>query len=211
MGLLYIRFIFKATKSAKYFKRKQIFLVSCVRIIDRYYEWRKCMNGQERRSAIIEYIKESEFPVSGTKLAEVFEVSRQVIVQDVALIRASGYEITSTNRGYVLSESVTVSRIFDVNHTDDQLEDELYAVVDMGGKVVNVMVEHGVYGKMEAELNISSRLHVKTFLDDIKSGKSSPLMNITSNDHAHLVEAENEEILNLIESKLKELGILREV
>lgn len=169
------------------------------------------MNGQERRSAIVEYIRKSERPVSGTKLADVFSVSRQVIVQDVALIRAGGYDITSTNRGYVLNEVVTVGRVFYVNHTDEQLEAEMCAVVDMGGKVVNVMVDHSVYGKMEAELNVSSRLHVKTFMDDIKSGKSSPLKNITSDDHAHLIEAESEEILNLIEDKFKEIGILREV
>lgn len=169
------------------------------------------MNGQERRRLIVEYIRKSEKPVSGTKLAEIFSVSRQVIVQDVALIRAGGYEITSTNRGYILVDSATAGRIFYVNHTDDELEEELCAVVDMGGKVVNVMVDHSVYGKMEAELNVSSRLHVKTFMDDIKSGKSSPLKNITSDDHAHYIEAESEEILDLIERRFRELGILREV
>ena len=211
MGLLYIRLILKATKYPKYFQRKQIFLDSCVKIRNRYNERSEDMNGQERRSAIVEYIRKSERPVSGTKLADVFSVSRQVIVQDVALIRAGGYDITSTNRGYVLNEVVTVGRVFYVNHTDEQLEAEMCAVVDMGGKVVNVMVDHSVYGKMEAELNVSSRLHVKTFMDDIKSGKSSPLKNITSDDHAHLIEAESEEILNLIEDKFKEIGILREV
>ena len=211
MGLLYIRFIFKATKYAKYFQRKQIFLVSCVKIKNRYIEWSEGMNGQERRNAIIEYIKKSETPVSGTKLAEIFSVSRQVIVQDVALIRAGGYDITSTNRGYVLKESATVGRIFYVNHTDDELEAELCAVVDMGGKVVNVMVEHDVYGKMEADLNVASRLHVKTFMDDIRSGQSSPLKNITSDDHAHYIEAESEEILDLIEKKFSEMNILRSV
>lgn len=211
MGLLYIRFIFKATKYAKYFQRKQIFLASCVKIKNRYIEWSEGMNGQERRKAIVEYIKKSDTPVSGTKLAEIFSVSRQVIVQDVALIRAGGYDITSTNRGYVLKESVTVGRVFYVNHTDDELEAELCAVVDMGGKVVNVMVEHGVYGKMEADLNVSSRLHVKTFMDDIRSGQSSPLKNITSDDHAHYIEAESEEILDLIEKRFREMNILRSV
>ena len=169
------------------------------------------MNGQERRTAIVEYIKKSELPVSGAKLADVFSVSRQVIVQDIALIRAGGYDITSTNRGYVLKEGAAVGRIFYVNHTDEQLEEELCAVVDMGAKVVNVMVDHSVYGKMEADLNVSSRLHVKTFMADIKSGKSSPLKNITSDDHAHLIEAENEEILDMIERKFNEMGILRKV
>ena len=169
------------------------------------------MNGQERRIEIVEYIRNSEVPVSGTKLAEVFNVSRQVIVQDIALIRAGGDEVLSTNRGYVLNEPVAVRRVFFVNHTDEELETELCTVVDMGGKVINVMVEHGVYGKMEAELNISSRRQVKSFMDDMECGKSSPLKNITSDDHAHLIEAENEEILELIEERFKELGFLRGV
>lgn len=167
------------------------------------------MNGQKRREAIVEYIKKSSIPVSGTKLAETFDVSRQVIVQDIALIRAGGYEITSTNRGYVLKEDTAVRRTFYVNHTDEQLFDELCAVVDMGGKVINVMVEHKVYGKMEADLNISSRRNVNVFMEEIQSGKSSPLKNITSDDHAHIIEAESEEILDLIEDKFREMEILR--
>ena len=170
--------------------------------------WGGHMNGQERRSAIVEYIRNSQSPVSGTKLAEVFHVSRQVIVQDIALIRAGGYEVMSTNRGYILNEPLAVRRTFFVNHTDADLETELCTVVDMGGKVVNVMVEHDVYGKMEAELNVSSRRHVQAFMDDMICGKSSPLKNITSDNHAHVIEAESEEILDLIEAKFKELGFL---
>ncbi len=125
------------------------------------------------------------------------------------MIRAGGHEITSTNRGYVLKEEPAVRRTFYVNHSDEALFDELVAVVDMGGKVINVMVEHKVYGKMEADLNIASRRQVNVFMSEIQSGQSSPLKNITSNDHAHIVEAESEEILNLIEEKFREMGILR--
>lgn len=166
------------------------------------------MNGHERRRKIIEMIEHSEQPLSGKALADFFEVSRQVIVQDVALIRANGVDIISTNRGYVIHTSKVASRDFFVNHTDEQLEAELCMIVDMGGKVVNVTVEHKIYGKIEAELNISSRRHVQDFVADLKSGKSSPLKNITSNDHAHLVEAESEAVLNIIEAKLEEMGIL---
>ena len=166
------------------------------------------MNGHERRRKIIEMIEESGTPLSGKALADFFEVSRQVIVQDVALIRANGVDIISTNRGYVIHTSKVASRVFLVNHTDEQLEAELCMIVDMGGKVVNVTVEHKIYGKIEAELNISSRRHVQDFVADLKSGKSSPLKNITSNDHAHLVEAESEAVLNIIEAKLEEMGIL---
>lgn len=166
------------------------------------------MNGMERRVKIIEYVGASAEPVSGKQLADLLDVSRQVIVQDIALIRANGCEIMSTNRGYVLHAPKTVSRVFYVNHTDEELEDELCMMVDMGGKVVNVMVDHKVYGKLEAELNITSRRKVQEFVEDMRNGKSSPLKNITSNDHAHLVEAEDEKVLDMIEQKLKEMGIL---
>ena len=166
------------------------------------------MNGTERREKIVAYIRGSKEPVSGQKLAQIFEVSRQVIVQDMALIRANGIDILSTHRGYVLDEPKRVSRVFYVNHTDEQLEDELCMIVDMGGKVINVMVDHKVYGKLEAELQITSRHKVYEFVESMKSGSSSPLKNLTSNLHAHLVEAENEKVLDIIEERLQEMGIL---
>ena len=96
------------------------------------------MHGSERREQIIRQIQESKAPVSGTKLASLYSVSRQVIVQDIALIRAAGYEIISTNRGYILNQPKTVCRIFKVQHTDEQLEEELNTIVDLGGCVDNV-------------------------------------------------------------------------
>lgn len=166
------------------------------------------MTGSDRREKIIRQIEQSKVPVSGKKLAELYEVSRQVIVQDIALIRAAGYEILSTNRGYVLHTEKTARRVFKVKHTDEQLEEELYAIVDLGGCVENVMVNHRVYGHMEAELKISSRRKAAEFIEDIKSGKSSPLKNITSDYHYHSVRADSEEILDLIESALEEKGFL---
>ncbi|TCS77572.1 hypothetical protein EDD59_11655 [Muricomes intestini] len=166
------------------------------------------MTGSKRRDAIINQIKGSTVPVSGRALAKEYEVSRQVIVQDIALIRASGYDIISTNRGYVLHTPHVAYRIFKVHHTDEELEQELCSIVDLGGSVVNVIVNHRVYGHLEAELNINSRRKVMEFLEDIKNGKSSPLKNITSNYHYHRVEAENEETLDMIEEMLRRKGYL---
>lgn len=168
------------------------------------------MTGAERRNHIIEKIKSSDKPVSGKALALECEVSRQVIVQDIALIRAAGYEVLSTNRGYILTEPMSVSRIFKVNHTDEQLEDELCAIVDLGGNVVNTMVNHRVYGHMEARLGVNSRRKIAEFMDDIRNGKSSPLKNITSGYHYHKIEADSEETLNLIEDALRKMEILVE-
>lgn len=166
------------------------------------------MTGEERRNAIIEQIKNSEKPVPGKALAAEYDVSRQVIVQDIALIRAAGHDITSTNKGYVIHEPISFSRVFKVKHTDEQVEEELFAIVDLGGCVKNVMVNHKIYGHMEAELHVSSRKKAMEFVQGIKSGKSCPLKNITSGYHYHLVEAESEEALDEIESVLKEKGFL---
>lgn len=168
------------------------------------------MTGTERRNAIVDEMRKSTVPVPGKSLAAKYDVSRQVIVQDIALIRASGHEIISTNRGYLLNEPSTVSRTFKVRHTDAQLEEELYAIVDLGGRVRNVMVNHRVYGHLEAELGVTSRLKAAEFMDDIKKGKSSPLKNITSDYHYHVVEADSEETLDMIEEMLREKGFLVE-
>lgn len=168
------------------------------------------MTGSERREALIARIRGSGGPVPGKSLAAEFDVSRQVIVQDIALIRAAGYDIISTNRGYIINEPSRVTRVFKVRHTDDQVEEELNSIVDLGGRVLNVMVNHRVYGHMEAELNITSRRRAAEFLADIRSGKSSPLKNITSGYHYHTVQADSEETLDLIGEMLREKGFLVE-
>lgn len=166
------------------------------------------MTGSERRSEIIRQMKQQATPISGQKLAATYGVSRQVIVQDIALIRAAGHDIIATNRGYLLNSPRSAVRIFKVHHTDAQLEEELCSIVDLGGCIRNVIVHHKVYGKMEAELNISSRKKAADFIESIRSGKSSPLKNITSDYHYHEVTAENEETLDMIELMLTEKGFL---
>lgn len=179
-------------------------LGSCVKINVEVID----MNGTDRRKKIIEYIRTSKTPISGTQLAEILGVSRQVIVQDMALIRANGCDIISTYKGYIFQKKENASRVFHVVHTDEELEQELCLMVDMGGNVVNVMVDHEMYGHIEAELQINSRRKIREFVEDMKNGKSSPLKNITSNKHAHLVEAEDEKVLDMIEEQLKEKGFL---
>ncbi len=168
------------------------------------------LSGSERRKKIVEQILNSNEPLSATKLAALYNVSRQVIVQDVALIRASNYDIIATNRGYMINSKPSVSRIFKVCHSDAQLEEELNAIVDLGGTVENVMVHHKTYGTLEVELGISSRRKVRIFLDSISNGKSKPLKNITSDYHYHSVLADSTSTLDAIETELKEKGFLIE-
>ena len=166
------------------------------------------MNGEERRKNILRILSTSDKPVAGVKLAEEFSVSRQVIVQDIALLRANGEDIFSTNRGYLIRKSREFTRVLKVIHTDDEVEEELSMIVDLGGMVKDVFVYHKVYGVVKAEMNIKSRMDIKNYMNEISSGKSSLLKNITSGYHYHTILAESEEILDLIQQEFKERGFL---
>jgi len=166
------------------------------------------MSGEERRNLILQTIIDSKTPVSGTALAGKFNVSRQVIVQDIALIRANGKNVVSTNRGYILDDTDALRRVFKVIHSDEETEDELNLFVDHGAKVIDVFVYHKVYGVVSAEMNIKSRMDVKKYMESLKSGSSSLLKNVTSGYHYHTVEAESVEILDEIQECLWEKGYL---
>lgn len=180
------------------------------------------MTGEERRSGLLDTIRTADAPMSGAELARKYQVSRQVIVQDMALLRAAHHEIYATPKGYVIlhtpsdsekdkkqAKQTVYSRKFKVSHTDEQIEDELNTIVDMGGKVIDVIVQHGVYGTIRANLPIQCRRHVQDFMEEIRSGKSKPLKNLTPGGvHYHNIEADSEETLNLIEQELKKKGYL---
>lgn len=166
------------------------------------------MTGTERREKIIQMLTGSETPIPGKTLAQTLNVSRQVIVQDMALLRAQEHTITSTNLGYQLLKPETVSRVFKVTHTDEQVADELNLIVDYGGAVEDVFIYHKVYGKVRADLHIRCRKDVEAFLQDLASGKSGLLKNVTSNYHYHTVTAPTEKLLDLIQQQLQEKGFL---
>lgn len=160
------------------------------------------MKAAERRKEIANFLMSETKPVSGGELSEKFDVSRQIIVQDISVMKAAGFDILSTHSGYIVQKSPLKERIFKVHHTTEQTEDELNTIVDLGGTVVDVFVWHKVYGKMTAQLNIFSRLHVKQFIEGVRSGKSTELMTITGGYHYHTVRAESEEILDQIGAAL---------
>jgi len=162
------------------------------------------MKAVERRKAIVNLLLSSTDAISGGKLSEEFGVSRQIIVQDITVLKGSGYDILSTHNGYIIQKSPLKERVFKVHHTTKQTEDELNTIVNLGGTVVDVFVWHKVYGKMVAPLNIFSPMHVKQFIEGVRSGKSTELMNITGGYHYHTVRAESEEILDKISKALEE-------
>ncbi len=133
---------------------------------------------EEREKKILEILRNSETLVSGTYLAEFFDVSRQVIVQDIAILKAKNIDIISTNRGYRLF-SKGIKKIIKVKHDDSEIRNELNAIVDLGASVEDVFVIHKTYGKIRVKLDIKSRRDVDLLVENINSKLSKPLKNLT--------------------------------
>lgn len=160
------------------------------------------MSGEERRQEILVQLNTSEEPISGGKLATYFQVSRQVIVQDIALLKVANHPIVSTCKGYLLNQERAKQRVFQVHHTHEQISDELNTIVDAGGRILDVFVQHEVYGTLRADLAIASRKAVGDFVSSVQDHNVNPLMHLTKQYHYHTVEADSEQILDQIEQAL---------
>lgn len=169
------------------------------------------MKAEERRKGIALFLLSEKKAVPGNALSKKFGVSRQIIVHDISLLKEQGYDIIATHSGYVIQGSPLCERVFRVRHTESETEGELDLIVGLGGTVADVYVEHEIYGRVEAALNISNQDQIREFMNNVRNGKSSELMNITGGYHYHTVRAETEEILDVIQKALTVRGyILRE-
>ena len=150
------------------------------------------MTAEERRAAILKQLNEASQPVSATVLAKSFGVSRQIIVGDVALLRAAGKDIAATPRGYTLTQEGTgLLRQIACCHTNLELETELNIIVDHGCTVLDVIVEHPVYGQLTGTLHLRSRYDVQQFLS--QAAGASPLSQLTKGIHLHTLSCPDEE------------------
>ena len=169
------------------------------------------LTGEERRKELIRVLEQSNKAVSGTDLAKQFEVSRQVIVQDIALLRATNKKILSTNKGYILfrdDEKTKAKRIVCVLHKDTDILKEFECIVDCGAKVLDVVVEHEIYGQVSADLLIQNRQDALSFVEQLRNYKSQTLSCLTDGVHYHTLEADSEAMLDSAEAALKEAGFL---
>lgn len=166
------------------------------------------MNRAERLEAIREILESAAAPVNGSFLAERFGVSRQAIVQDIALLRNQGLEIISTPAGYMLEKVKRLRKIVAVRHGKEDIFDELLAVVEAGGRVLDVMVDHPLYGEIRGSIGVASKEEVTRFVNMLESSGQEPLLSLTKGFHLHTIEADSEETLKKIEDALKKLGFL---
>ena len=170
------------------------------------------MNSQLRRTHILEYLAQADGPLSATALAHTLQVSRQIIVGDVALLRAGGARIDATPRGYLLGEAAAgyTGLVACCHSTTEGMRRELYAVVDQGGVAVDVIVENALYGEIRANLNVASRYDVDAFVCQAETSPASLLSSMTGGVHLHTIRCADEAAFRRIQAALAEAGVLYE-
>ena len=169
------------------------------------------MRAEERRQAIEDILRKSAQPVSAGTLAARFSVSRQIIVGDIALLRAAGADIAATPRGYVIQHSPEgLVRQVAVHHDAAGMEAELNAVVDYGCTVLDVIVEHPIYGQLTGPLQLSSRSDVAQFIARCAQSDARPLSDLTGGIHLHTLSCPSEAAFVRVQNALRELGVLLE-
>ena len=166
------------------------------------------MESKDRRDEILEHLKQAGHPVKGSELAKMFAVSRQVIVQDIALIRAKGISVVATPSGYMIQTPITTGVLKTIcckhGQSIEELETELELIISYGGKVLDVVVEHPIYGEIRAVLNINCLMDIKQFINQVKSQASKPLSLLTEGIHYHTIEVTDESMYESIINALNQ-------
>ncbi|HXX21005.1 MAG TPA: transcription repressor NadR [Candidatus Acidoferrum sp.] len=166
--------------------------------------------GDERRQEIVAWMRSHGGPIRGGELAKHFGVSRQCLVQDVAILRAAGEEIMATPQGYQLPKVDTHAHraVLACRHAPERTEEELQVLVDHGVRILDVIVEHPLYGELRGSLMLESRSDVQDFLDQVRSSRATLLSALTDGVHLHTVEASRREAISRAKAELRKRGIL---
>ena len=172
------------------------------------------MNSVERRASIKDRLAASDVPLKGAELATLYSVSRQIVVQDIAVLRAEGAEIVATPQGYLLLSGRvpgTLTKTLVARHIDfSTMEDELCLMVDHGARVLNVIVEHPLYGEITGSLMIFTRDDVTRFMEKMAESEGEPLSMLTGGVHLHTLEVPDERTWSSVVDALREKGYLLE-
>ena len=169
------------------------------------------MDAVQRRAALSDYLSQAAGPVSASVLAARFSVSRQIIVGDIALLRAGGLDIAATPRGYLLPRPTPgLTRQLACVHRPEDMGRELELMVDNGCTVLDVIVEHPIYGQLTGQLQISSRYDVGQFVQRCRRQEAAPLSQLTEGIHHHTVACPSQEAYDRVRESLSKLGFLLE-
>ena len=173
----------------------------------------KKMLGEQRRLEILNLLKNQGGPITGTDLAKYANVSRQVVVNDINLLKARNEPIVATSQGYLYMREQSASlfeRKIVCMHTEQETREEMYAIVDCGVMIKNVIVEHPIYGEITASLLVSNRVEVDAFLERLAQTKASLISTLTNGTHLHVIAASSETLLDKAEANLRAKGFLVE-
>jgi uncharacterized protein len=169
--------------------------------------------GEKRRQLILEWLQTESAPLTGGELAARTNVSRQVIVQDISLLKARGEPILATSQGYVYMSDIEkkknqVERLIACQHDPQKTREELYLIVDYGVTVKDVIIEHPVYGDLTASIMVNNRKEVDEFIDKIEKANASYLSELTDGVHLHTIMANSEQALDEVCLALTKAGFL---
>jgi transcriptional regulator of NAD metabolism len=166
--------------------------------------------GASRRHRLMAWMRTQKGPVPGNVLARHLKVSRQCLVQDIAILRAAGEEILSAPQGYRLPKAQTAEHraILACKHSPERTEEELQLLVDHGVRVLDVVVEHPLYGELRGALMIESRADVQDFIEKWRGNKATLLSSLTGGVHLHTVEAHKPEMIERAKAQLQARGLL---
>ncbi len=162
-----------------------------------------------RKKKIMEVLEKSEKPLKGKELADMFDVSRQIIVSDIAQLREEGHKIVSTRDGYILERPNVVRRVVAMKHSVDDIYDELKIIVENGGRVIDVIVEHPVYGEIRGRLDISTLSDIESFLTLIKVSNTKPLMELSDGIHLHTIETDDEDTMEKVLKAIQKYRLIK--
>ncbi|TYP58826.1 transcription repressor NadR [Thermosediminibacter litoriperuensis] len=169
------------------------------------------MNAEERRARIVEILKAERKPVSGGELARIFNVTRQIIVQDMAVLRAAGKDIIATSQGYMIMEPLGfITKKVACRHGREETREELMTFVECGCRVVDVIVEHPIYGEIHGMLMLNNSKDVEDFTRKMEEHNAALLSQLTQGVHLHTIQAINEDSIKKASEILKKKGILLE-
>lgn len=164
------------------------------------------MTGNERRSILLKKLANSTQAIPARVFAETFNVSRQIIVGDVAILRAEGHPIVATNKGYLIKTdgSDHIKKYIAVTHPQEKTRAELEIFIKHHIIVESVTVEHPVYGEITGYLNIRTQADIDEFL------KQAPelLSTLTQGIHLHTILCPNLASYEAAKSELALAGLL---
>ncbi|NFG63102.1 MULTISPECIES: transcription repressor NadR [unclassified Clostridium] len=167
------------------------------------------MNSIERRESILKSLIQSKTPLKGVEIANKYGVTRQIIVKDIAILRAKGNNIMATPDGYIINNELNkIKAIIAVSHKEEELVDEMGIVIKYGGTIEDVIVEHPLYGEIRGMLMIKNYNELNKFAEKYKKQEGRLLSVLTNGVHIHTISADTQEDINSIINELKENGFI---